>query len=144
VKAPHQKPLPELKSSLPLLSSADKVTSTPLARALKEKTVEYFDLTPSYNAAISKLIELDSLRNAGLKIAVDSMYGVGSGRFKMFLSGGTTAVTEINSERNPEFPGINPEPIAVNLKKLSSLVVEQKAERRISDRWRCRPYRYCG
>ena len=107
---------------------ADKVTSTPLARALKEKTVEYFDLTPSYNAAISKLIELDSLRNAGLKIAVDSMYGVGSGRFKMFLSGGTTAVTEINSERNPEFPGINPEPIAVNLKNLSSLVVEQKAD----------------
>jgi len=56
------------------------------------------------------------------------MYGVGSGRFKMFLSGGTTSVTEINSERNPEFPGINPEPIAVNLKSFRLWFVEQKAD----------------
>ena len=55
------------------------------------------------------------------------MYGVGAGYFKTLLSGGTTQVTEINSERNPAFPGINPEPIAVNLQKLLSLVVEQKA-----------------
>jgi phosphomannomutase len=33
----------------------------------------------------------------------------------------------INSERNPSFPGINPEPIAKNLAKLSSLIMEQKA-----------------
>jgi len=55
------------------------------------------------------------------------MYGVGSGYFKNLLSGGTTQITEINSERNPAFPGINPEPIAVNLQRLVSLVPEQKA-----------------
>ena len=55
------------------------------------------------------------------------MYGVGSGYFKTFLSGGSIQFNEINSERNPSFPGINPEPIAVNLQKLLSLVMEQKA-----------------
>jgi alpha-D-glucose phosphate-specific phosphoglucomutase len=108
--------------------NAGKVNSTPLAQALKEKSVEYFDLTPSYIAGVSKLVDLNSLRNTGLKVAVDSMYGVGAGYFKMFLSGGKTQVTEINGERNPAFPGINPEPIAVNLQKLISLVPEQKAD----------------
>ena len=107
--------------------SSNKIKSIPLAQALQEKSVEYFDLTPSYLAGINKLIDIDSLRRSGLKIAVDSMYGVGSGYFKTLLSGSSTNVIEINSERNPAFPGINPEPIAVNLQKLLSMVTEQKA-----------------
>ena len=107
--------------------NADKVNTIPLAQALKEKSVEYFDLTPDYFASIANLIDLNRLQNAGLKITVDSMYGVGAGYFKTLLSGGTTQVTEINNERNPSFPGINPEPIAVNLQKLLSLVRQQQA-----------------
>ena len=90
--------------------------------------MEYFDLTPSYLARINNLIDVDALRKAGLRITVDSMYGVGSGYFKTILSGGTTGVNEINSERNPAFPCINPEPIAVNLQKLLAAVTEQKAD----------------
>jgi hypothetical protein len=44
------------------------------------------------------------------------------------LSGGSTEVTEINGERNPIFPGIRPEPISVNLTKLSTTVREQGAD----------------
>jgi alpha-D-glucose phosphate-specific phosphoglucomutase len=106
---------------------ADKINSKSLAQAIKDKSIEYLDLTPAYLAGINKLIDLNSLRQTGLKIAVDSMYGVGAGYFKTLLSGGSTQVVEINSERNPEFPGINPEPIAINLHKLLSLVVKQKA-----------------
>jgi alpha-D-glucose phosphate-specific phosphoglucomutase len=117
----------EVEKHVDLAFDANKVNSIPLARAVQEKSVEYFDLTPSYLAGINKLIDIDSLRRAGLKIAVDSMYGVGSGYFKTLLSGNTTNIIEINSERNPAFPGINPEPIAPNLQKLLSLVTEQKA-----------------
>ncbi len=117
----------EIEKYIARTINADKINSIPLAQAIKEKSAEYLDLTPAYIASINKLININSLQRAGLKIAVDSMYGVGSGYFKTILSGGATQVTEINSERNPEFPGINPEPIAVNLQKLSSLVVEQKA-----------------
>jgi alpha-D-glucose phosphate-specific phosphoglucomutase len=117
----------EVEKHIDRAFQADKINIMPLAQALKEKSVEYLDLTPSYIASVSKLVDLGSLRNAGLKIAVDSMYGVGAGYFKMLLNGGTTQITEINSERNPAFPGINPEPIAVNLQRLLSLVPEQKA-----------------
>jgi phosphomannomutase len=117
----------EVEKYVDLAFNANKVNSISLAQALQEKSVEYFDLTPSYLANINKLIDIDSLQRAGLKIAVDSMYGVGSGYFKTLLSGNTTSVNEINSERNPAFPGINPEPIAPNLQKLLFLVTEQKA-----------------
>ena len=56
------------------------------------------------------------------------MYGAGSGYFKMLLQGGNIEINEINAERNPLFPEIQPEPIAKNLTKLSKLVIEQKAD----------------
>jgi len=117
----------EVEKHIDYAFNAHKVNTIPLAQALKDKSVEYFDLTPHYFASINKLIDLNRLQNTGLKITVDSMYGVGAGYFKTLLSGGTTQVTEINSERNPSFPGINPEPIAVNLQKLLSLVRQQQA-----------------
>jgi alpha-D-glucose phosphate-specific phosphoglucomutase len=117
----------EIEKYITRTINVDKINTIPLAQAINEKSVEYLDLTSEYITSISKLINLNALRHAGLKIVVDSMYGVGSGYFKTLLSGGATQVNEINSERNPSFPGINPEPIAVNLQKLPSLVVEQKA-----------------
>ena len=79
--------------------------------------MEYIDLVPDYVARINQMVDLEQLNRAGFKIIIDSMYGVGSGYFKSLLSDGNNKVTEINGERNPAFPGINPEPIAVNLEK---------------------------
>jgi len=117
----------EIEKHIDHAISTNKIKTIPLTQALEKKLVEYLDLTPGYLNSVSKLVELDKLRHAGLKIAVDSMFGVGAGYFKTLLGGGTNQIMEINGERNPAFPGINPEPIAINLKKLSSLVVEQRA-----------------
>ena len=99
-----------------------------LADALEKGLVEYIDLAPIYTSQLNKLIDLDKLRQANLKVVVDSMYGAGAGYFKMLLDGGAIRVTEINSERNPLFPGIQPEPIAANLAKLSAVVKKQGAD----------------
>jgi phosphomannomutase len=56
------------------------------------------------------------------------MYGAGIGYFKAVLQGGNLRIVEINAERNPSFPQIQPEPIAKNLVKLSRLVVDQKGD----------------
>ena len=57
------------------------------------------------------------------------MYGAGAGYFKMLLGGGAIKLIEINDQRNPAFPGIKqPEPIAINLAKLSAKVKEEKAD----------------
>ncbi|MDP2917289.1 MAG: phosphoglucomutase/phosphomannomutase family protein [Dehalococcoidia bacterium] len=104
-----------------------KINRLPLPEAIKKGLVEYFDLEPPYLAQIARLIDLDKIKQARLKVLVDSMYGAGAGYFKTLLGGGAMEIIEINSERNPAFPGINPEPIAVNLKKLSARVKEERA-----------------
>lgn len=89
---------------------------------LEKGLVEMIDPDPAYLKQLSKLVDIESLRAAGLKVAVDSMYGAGIGYFKRILGGGNTEVIEINSERNPVFPGINPEPITRNLQKLTETI----------------------
>jgi len=98
-----------------------------LTEALEQGIVEYLDLAPVYSRQLAKLIDLNELRQAKLKIVVDSMYGAGAGYFQTLLGGGAMELMEINGERNPLFPGIQPEPIAANLARLSATVIEQRA-----------------
>jgi alpha-D-glucose phosphate-specific phosphoglucomutase len=98
-----------------------------LDRALKKGIVDYLDPTPTYYEHLSQFVDIKELRRQKLDIMVDSMYGAGIGYFKTILQNGNLKVTEINAERNPSFPQIQPEPIAKNLTKLSRLVVDQKA-----------------
>jgi alpha-D-glucose phosphate-specific phosphoglucomutase len=102
-----------------------RVSWLPLAKALEQGLVEYLDLTPLYLERIAKLIDLEGLRQAGLKVVVDPMHGAGAGYIREILGGGATEVVEINGERNPLFPGmVRPEPIAINLTQLSAKVKE--------------------
>jgi len=99
-----------------------------LDRALKKGLIDYMDPSPPYFRQLSQLINLEELRRQKLNIIVDPMYGAGAGYFKTLLQDGNIKLTEINAERNPLFPEIQPEPIAQNLTKLSHLVIEQKAD----------------
>jgi alpha-D-glucose phosphate-specific phosphoglucomutase len=108
--------------------TSGKINQIPLAKALDQGTIEYLDLMPIYVKQINKLIDLERLRQAKLRVVADPMYGAGAGYFKMLLSGGNLKLVEINGERNPLFPGIQPEPIAANLAKLSATVKRQKAD----------------
>ena len=108
--------------------TAGKVNRLPLDKAVGQGLVEEPDLDPVYFEQITRLVDLDAIRQAGLKLVVDPMYGAGAGYLERVLGGGTTELIEINSERNPLFPGIRPEPIAVNLAKLSATVKERGAD----------------
>jgi len=109
------------------LQEKGKINRVPLSEALDQGIVKYLDLAPIYVQQLAKLIDLTQLRQARLKVVVDPMYGAGAGYFNMLLGGGAIQLVEINSERNPLFPGIQPEPIAANLAKLSATIKEQKA-----------------
>jgi phosphomannomutase len=107
--------------------SAGKVNRLSLAEAEKQGLVLDTDLDPVYFTQVSKLIDLERLRNADLKIVIDPMYGAGAGYLNRFLSGGAVKLTGIHSERNPLFPGIRPEPIMPHLDGLAAAVKKQKA-----------------
>jgi alpha-D-glucose phosphate-specific phosphoglucomutase len=99
-----------------------------LDMALRNGLLSHLDPSTPYFSHLNRLVDLEALRRQGLTVLVDPMYGAGAGYFRELLEGGSTKVTEINAERNPSFPGIQPEPIARNLSKLSRLVVRKRAD----------------
>ena len=107
--------------------SAGKFNRLSLADAKKQGLVLDTDLDPAYFEQVGRLIDIDRLRKASLKLVIDPMYGAGAGYLKRFLDGGAIKFTEINSERNPLFPGIRPEPIMPHLEGLAAAVKKQKA-----------------
>jgi alpha-D-glucose phosphate-specific phosphoglucomutase len=117
----------EIEKYISLAIPTGNIWQMPLNKALAQGLVEYLDLAPIYIDQLTRLIDLDELRQARLKIVFDPMYGAGAGYMKRLLDGGAIELLEINSERNPLFPGIKPEPIAANLAKLSATVREQGA-----------------
>jgi alpha-D-glucose phosphate-specific phosphoglucomutase len=118
----------DIESRLSQITASNSVKRLPLEEGIKGGLIEYLDPSPAYYEHIARFIDLGNLRHAGLKVVVDSMYGAGSGHFKALLEGGQTQVTEINGERNPIFPGIQPEPIARHLSKLASAVRTSTAD----------------
>ena len=90
---------------------------------------ESADLMSPYEDTISRLVDIDAIRGAGLSVAVDSMHGTGAGVVGRVLEGVTTSVTELRAESNPGFPGMKqPEPIGENLTQLSNLVASSDSD----------------
>ncbi len=86
------------------------------------------DASPPYLDRIASLVDLDAIKDAGLNVVVDSMFGAGGGYLPTLLEGGKTIVKELHGHRNPAFPGMEqPEPIAHNLTEISSLIAKDGA-----------------
>ena len=114
----------ELTDQLELaIAESGPVQQIPLARARYEGLIVEFDPDPPYLERISNLIDLPAIRNAGLRVSVDSMFGAGAGYIARLVAGGSTTVEEMNGYRNPAFPGMEqPEPIAHNLTALTERI----------------------
>jgi phosphomannomutase len=82
---------------------------------VSDPRVERYDPRPPYYAQVRRLVDLDRIRGAGLRILHECMHGSGYGYLSELLEGGATTVTELHRDRNPYFGGVNPEPIPVNL-----------------------------
>jgi phosphomannomutase len=115
---------PEVLSQIEaLIRPGEEPPRLPLKEAQSRGLMETFDPRPAYLDHLSRLVDLDGLRAAGLQVAIDSMHGAGAGYARRLLAGGKTRVHEIRSARNPAFPRMhNPEPIARNLGPLREAV----------------------
>ncbi len=113
----------ELERHIAHAQTTGAVQRMSLEEAQARGLLEYIDPEPAYLGHLATLVDLEGIRQAGLKVVVDPMYGAGTGFFVNLLSGGTTTVIELHGERNPAFPGMSqPEPIAHNLNDLMSTV----------------------
>jgi phosphomannomutase len=97
--------------------------------AVRQGLIEVFDPDPAFLKKIATLVNIEPLRQAGLTVAVDSMWGAGAGWFNNILGGSKTKVVEIHNVRNPAFPEMDhPEPIPPNVNGLMDLVLREHAD----------------
>jgi phosphomannomutase len=90
------------------------VRALPLAEALAGKKIVRKNIRAPYYQAIKKLVDFPRISNSGLKFAHEALFGVGAGCFDELLAGTSCKVTTLNGAHDPNFGGINPEPIARN------------------------------
>jgi phosphomannomutase/CTP:molybdopterin cytidylyltransferase MocA len=92
--------------------------------ALEAGIVKRKDYNNPYVDAVEKLIDMDAIRKAGLKVIVDPMYGVGQLTLGTVLTEARCRVTFIHERHNPLFGGRSPAPSLEALRMLSSQMEE--------------------
>lgn len=93
---------------------------------LKEETkIQDFDPNDTYVKHLQNFIDVKKIRSKNFCIAVDPLYGAGAGFFEKVLE---QNVVQIHDAADPNFGGLNPEPIEKNLAHLKEAVLRNKAD----------------
>ncbi len=98
----------------------EKVTipSKSLDAYAQEGLLKYVDLEGMYVKHVEDNFDLDAIRNSGIKIGYDAMYGAGQDVMRRLFPDAVFLHCDIN----PSFRGQAPEPIHKNLKVFSNLI----------------------
>lgn len=96
------------------------VKAVDLGAALKEKKIVLKNIRAPYYQAIKRLVDFPLIAKSGLRFAHEALFGVGAGCFDELLAGTSCKVTTLNGAHDPNFGGINPEPIARNYGRSSA------------------------
>ena len=103
----------------------EDVVKIPLDVALAAGIVEYGDFTNAYVDRVESFIDMATIRKAGLKVIVDTMYGVGHLTLGIILNEARCRVTFIHERRNPLFGGRSPAPDMEALRMLRAYVRDE-------------------
>ena len=104
----------------------EDVIKIPLDVALSAGIAEYGDFTNAYIDRIESFIDMAAVRKMGLKVIVDTMYGVGHLTLGIILNEARCRVTFIHERRNPLFGGRSPAPDLEALRMLRAYVRDEK------------------
>lgn len=106
----------------------NKVKKMNFVDAVEKGVIKIEELQKEYLQGVKDYIDIETLKKAKhLNFIVDSMYGAGGTAIEDIMQETECEIKTIRSEPNPSFPGIAPEPIALNLKALMNAVIENKA-----------------
>lgn len=123
-------PPDDLKLIESLIPDTDEhVKKVNYEEGVKQGDIVVFDASINYITHLCDLIDLEPIKNAGLTVMVDAMWGNGAGWFTRLLSGGKTKVIEIHDSRNPMYPEMKrPEPIPPNINVGLKATTDNKAD----------------
>lgn len=86
--------------------------------AIQTGQLEIIDIEKRYIEHVKANFDLQAIRNSGLKLMYDAMYGAGQRALPLVLP----EVELLHCDPNPSFMGTAPEPIAKNLQELAQTI----------------------
>lgn len=92
----------------------DEFVETPL--------IDYFDMEALYITHLKQSFDLAGVRNSGLKLGYDAMFGAGQNAFRKVFP----AARLLHAEYNPSFLGTAPEPLEKNLGEFMQVIRDEK------------------
>jgi alpha-D-glucose phosphate-specific phosphoglucomutase len=104
--------------------ATEQVVKVDLEVARKSGMLIDLDYTNEYVDAVERLIDLQIIREAGLRVALDPMYGTGQVTLEIILTEARCRVTTIHARHDPLFGGRNPAPDPNELSSLIATVRE--------------------
>src|SRR3977135_4307388 len=87
----------------------------PIDHRAARELVSVYDPREAYYAQVARMVDVNTIKDAGLRVVHECMYGSGYGYVADLIGGGRTTVTELHNQRNPLFGGMSPEPIRPNI-----------------------------
>jgi len=119
-------PAPETVTR-PIETAANQLTAAdvkllPLKQARSQGLITEIDPRAAYFKHLRTLVDVEVLRRAGLRVAVDVLYGTGRDYLDTFLRDAGVEVELLHGYRDTYFGGQRPEPSAKFLEELSALI----------------------
>jgi len=111
----------EIESLIPDVCTLD-YKSVDVKKAIQSGEIKVIPLEKEYVDHVKNYFDLDAIRNSGLRLMYDAMYGAGQRVLPQILPD----VNLMHCEYNPSFYGQAPEPIAKNLQELANYIKKEK------------------
>lgn len=92
----------------------------------KTELIEEIDPKDRYLSELRQKVDVDAIRESGIRIAIDSLYGTSRDYLDYFLLEAGIEVKIIHNYRDPYFGGFSPECNEKNLAELRKVVTDEK------------------
>ena len=116
-----------IEQRLVRLLHGEHVKWLPWEKAERTRMVQKFDPRPDYLAALEKLIDVDAIRQANLRVVMDPLYGTSRGYLDTFLRNAGAKMAVLHYWRDPYFGGVRPEPTRETTAELQETVKQENA-----------------
>ena len=129
IKLHHGGPAdPETCRSIEALIGQRPVKHTKISPAVRRRTIRQTDFTGPYFNALRQLVDFKLISKCRADFAHEALFGVGAGCFEEILKGTQCRVRTFNSDHDPNFGGLHPEPVARNYSLSQRSLVKEPAD----------------
>ena len=117
----------KIEEKIKKITDSKDICAITKSQAIERGLWREIDPVMEYNEHVKGLVDTTAIRNAGLKIVVDPLYGAGIGYLEEILGNLGCSVETIHGYRDPLFGGGMPDPGEKNLVLLRKKVLDSGA-----------------